>query len=146
MGCITSGGSTTAMGDAPTVQGNYRIEVSGWGLNDVFFVEKTDLLWSEGGEKKLLLHRALPDGTVIFVRLMTPETSHGLVPVAYQVENVQPMNPNGLCEMRLLQVRPRSKAHTRGAFASLSPEYSSKSSEGMESSHRMELEEVLHGS
>jgi len=30
---------------------NYRIEVSGWDLNDVFFVEKSDLLWSDGGEK-----------------------------------------------------------------------------------------------
>jgi hypothetical protein len=132
------------MGDTATSQGKYRIEVSGWGLNDVFFVEKTDLLWSDSGEKKLLLHHALSEGAVIFVRLMTPETSYGSVPVAYQVQNVNPMNSTGVCEMRLLQVHPRSKGHTRGNIASLSAEYSSKSGEPMESSTDLELEEVLH--
>jgi hypothetical protein len=132
------------MGDTATSQGNYRIEVSGWGLNDVFFVEKSDLIWTDGGEKRLLLHHALSEGAVIFVRLMTPETSYGSVPVAYQVENVQHMNSAGLCEMRLLQVHPRSKAHTRSNFASLSAEYSSKPEEPMESSIELELEEVLH--
>ena len=132
------------MDGTATPQGNYRIEVSGWDLNDFFFVEKTELLWSEGGEKRLLLHHALSEGAVIFVRLMAPETSSGLVPVAYQVENVKPMNSTGLCEMRLLQVHPRSKAHTRSNFASLSAEYSSKTEEPMESSIELELEEVLH--
>ena len=132
------------MDGTATPQGNYRIEVSGWGLNDVFFVEKTDLLWSEGGEKRLLLHHALSEGAVIFVRLMAPETSCGLVPVAYQVENVKPMNSTGLCEMRLVQVHPRSKAHTRSSFASRSAKYSSKSIEMMESWTELELEEVLH--
>jgi len=132
------------MDGTATPQGNYRIEVSGWGLNDVFFVEKTDLLWSEGGEKRLLLHHALSDGAVIFVRLMAPETSSGLVPVAYQVENIKPMNSTGQCEMRLVQVHPRLRAHTRSNFASLSARCSSKSQGPMESSTQLELEEVLH--
>ena len=132
------------MGGAATIKGNYRIEVSGWGLNDVFFVEKTDLLWSEGGEKKLLLHHTLSEGAVIFVRLMAPDTSYGSVPVAYQVENVQPMNSIGLCEMRLQQVHARSRAGTRGKFASPATECSPKSNEPMESSIQSELEEVLH--
>jgi hypothetical protein len=132
------------MSDTAKSQGNYRIEVSGWGLKDVFFVEKADLLWCDDGEKRLLLHHALSEGAIIFVRLMTPETSYGSVPVAYQVENVKPMNSTGLCEMRLLQVHPRSKAHARSNFASLSAEYSSKPEEPMESSIELELEEVLH--
>ena len=132
------------MDGTATPQGNYRIEVSGWGLNDVFFVEKTELLWSEGGEKRLLLHHALAEGAVIFVRLMAPETSSGLVPVAYQVENIKPMNSTGLCEMRLVQVHPRSKAQIRSSFASRSAKYSSKSIEMMESWMELELEEVLH--
>ena len=131
------------MGDTAAAR-KYRIEVSGWGLNDVFFVEKSDLLWSDGGEKRLLLHHALSEGAVIFVRLMTPETSYGSVPVAYQVENVKPMNSTGVCEMRLLQVHPRSKGNTRSNVASLSAECSSKSSEPMESSIDLEFEEVLH--
>jgi hypothetical protein len=132
------------MGDAATSKGNYRIEVSGWGLNDVFFVEKTDLVWSDGGEKRLLLHHALSEGAVIFVRLRAPETSYGSVPVAYRVDNVQPMNSVGVCEMRLVQVHPRSKVPTRSNFASLSAESSSKSKEPMESLTQLELEEVLH--
>jgi len=102
------------------------------------------LLWSEGGEKRLLLHHALSEGAVIFVRLMAPETSSGLVPVAYQVENIKPMNSTGQCEMRLVQVHPRLRAHTRSNFASLSAKCSSKSKGPMESSTQLELEEVLH--
>jgi len=132
------------MSDTATLSGNYRIEVSGWGLNDAFFVEKTDLHWTEGGERKLMLHHALPEGAIIFARLIAPETSHGSVPVAYQVESVQPMNSSGLCEMRLLRLQPRSKAHIWDQIASPSAKYSSKGAEPKESSIQTELEEVLH--
>jgi hypothetical protein len=132
------------MGDTATLSGNYRIEVSGWGLNDAFFVEKTDLRWTERGERKLMLHHALPEGAVIFARLIAPETSYGSVPVAYQVEGVQPMNSNGLCEMRLRRLHLRSKAHTWDRIASLSTEYSSNRYEKRRSSIEPEVEEVLH--
>jgi hypothetical protein len=132
------------MGDTTDFSGNYRIEVSGWGLGDVFFVEKTDLLWTESGEKKLLLHRALPDGAVIFVRLIAPEAPYSSVPVAYLVGNVQPMNSTGLCEMRILLLHPRSKAHATSSVATQSPEYSSKLHEPKENSTQSEAEEVLH--
>jgi hypothetical protein len=132
------------MSDAATLSGNYRIEVSGWGLNDAFFVEKTDLHWTERGERKLMLHHALPEGAVTFVRLIALETTHGSVPVAYQVEGVQPMNSNGLCEMRFRRLHPRSKAHTCDRIASLSAEYSSNKYETKQSSIEPELEEVLH--
>jgi len=132
------------MPDAATLSGNYRIEVSGWGLNDAFFVEKTDLHWTECGEKKLLLRHALPDGAVIFVRLIAPETSFGSVPVAYQVESVQPMNSTGFCEMRLLRLHPRSNAHTRRQIVSPAAECSSKAYEPKECAIQSELEEVLH--
>jgi hypothetical protein len=132
------------MGDTATLAGNHRIEVSGWGLNDAFFVEKTDLHWTERGERKLMLHHAIPEGAVIFARLIAPETSYGSVPVAYQVEGVQPMNSNGLCEMRLRRVHPRSKARTWDRIASLSAEYSSNRYEKRRSSIEPEVEEVLH--
>jgi hypothetical protein len=132
------------MADAGSLSGNYRIEVSGWGLNDVFFVEKTDLHWSEGGEKKLFLRHALPDSALIFVRLIAPETSFNSVPVAYQVECVQPMNSTGFCEMRLRRLHPRAKAHARSEIASQSAKRSSKVCEPKESSMHSELEEVLH--
>jgi hypothetical protein len=132
------------MSVAGTLAGNYRIEVSGWGLNDAFFVEQTNLHWTGRGERKLMLHHALAESAVIFVRLMAPENSRGSVPVAYQVEGVQPMNSNGLCEMRLRRLHPRSKAHTWDPIASLSAEYSSNAYETKQSSIEPELEEVLH--
>jgi hypothetical protein len=132
------------MDDTTGFSGNYRIEISGWGLNNLFFVEKTALTWTEGEEKKLHLHHALPDGAIIFVRLIAPENSYSSVPVAYQVENVQPMNPEGLCEMRLLQLHPRSKARTRNKATSRSAESSSNSHRQKENSAQPENEEVLH--
>ena len=132
------------MGDTTDFSDNYRIEVSGWDLGDVFFVEKTDLIWTESGEKKLLLRRALPEGAVIFVRLIAPETPYSSVPVAYLVENVQPMNSTGLCEMRILLLHPRSKAHVTNRVASRSPQNASKVSEPKENLNQPEAEEVLH--
>ena len=132
------------MVDTANLSGNYRIEVSGWGLNDAFFVEKTELQWTEGADKKLLLRHAVSEGAVIFVRLVAPENSFGSVPVAYQVESVQPMNSFGLCEMRLLRLRPRSRAHSGREIASPSSGCSSKTYEPKESSSRPELEEVLY--
>src|SRR5258708_35221076 len=108
------------MSDTGDLSGNYRIEVSGCGLNVACFGEKTDLHWTAGGERKLRLHHVLPEDAVIFVRLIAPETSHSSVPVAYQVESVQPMNSSGVCEMRLRRLHPRSKAHTWDRIASLS--------------------------
>ena len=132
------------MVDPANLSGNYRIEVSGWGLNDGFFVEKTELQWTEGADKKLLLRHAVSEGAVIFVRLMAPESSFGSVPVAYQVESVQPMNSFGLCEMRLLRLHPRSRAHSGREIASTLLGRSSKTHEPKESSPRPELEEVLY--
>jgi hypothetical protein len=89
--------------------GDYRIEVSGWGLDNTFFVERTDLLWTAQGEKQVRLHRSLPERAVVFVRLLAHESVNGTVPVAYQVADVAPMDCNGRCEMRLTQLHPRSK-------------------------------------
>jgi hypothetical protein len=107
-------------------------------------VEKTDLPWAEGEEKNLRLHRVLPEGAIIFVRLIAPENAYSSVPVAYQVENVQPMNSEGLCEMRLLKLHPRSKAHARNEVASRSAESSSNCHGQKESSAQPEDEEALH--
>ena len=110
------------MGNTLNYPGNYRIEVSGWGLDNIFFVEKTDLLWSQSGGKQVRLHHALPDGTIIFVRLVAPQSMNGSIPVAYQVEGIKPMDSNGQCEMRLLQLCPRKKAPIEGGTASYSVE------------------------
>src|ERR1700688_3079255 len=102
------------MGNSFNIPGDYRIEISGWGLDNSFFAERTDLLWTANGEKHVQLHRALPEGAIVFIRLLASEPSSGSVPVAYRVEGVMPMDCNGRCQMRLAQLRPRSKDSLAG--------------------------------
>src|ERR1700722_1298518 len=97
------------MSETAEVNGSYRVELSGWDLGDTFFVEKTNLLWSQGGIKKLLSRHTLPAGAIVFVRLADPAVPCSTVPVAYRVEDVQSMNCAGQCEMHLVQLYPRSK-------------------------------------
>jgi hypothetical protein len=97
------------MGNSFNSSGDYRIEISGWGLDNSFFAERTDLCWTPGGEKRVQLHRALSEGAIVFIRLLSSEPSSGSVPVAYQVQGVGPMDCNGLCKMGLVQLHPRSK-------------------------------------
>jgi hypothetical protein len=97
---------------------DYRIEISGWGLDNSFFAERTDLLWMLGGEKKVQLHRGMAEGSIVFIRLLSFESSSGSVPVAYQVRGVGPMDCNGLCRMNLLQLHPRSKESLAREIAS----------------------------
>jgi hypothetical protein len=127
------------------LSGSYRVEISGWDLNEEFFVEKTDLVWTRGGEKKLLSRHALPNGAIIFVRLATPGVSCNSVPVVYRVDNVQPMNSAGECEMRLLQLNPRGKESCTGDPASDKEEEDSAGNrEPKEKSKQREHEEILH--
>jgi hypothetical protein len=133
----------TSMNDAMNHPGNYRIEVSGWGLDNTFFVEMTKLLWSEGGGKQVRLHRALPQGAIIFIRLLALESASGSLPVAYGIESAKPMDSNGECEMRLLQLRPRIKAPIQGVAASYVAEDLVRTCEPRESSMQPEPEEIL---
>ena len=65
------------MGNSFNSSGDYRIEISGWGLDNSFFAERTDLLWTASGEKQVQLHRALPEGAIVFIRLLASEPSSG---------------------------------------------------------------------
>ena len=123
--------------------GDYRIEISGWGLDNSFFAERTDLLWTTGGEKQVQLHRALPEGAIVFIRLLFPEPSSGSVPVAYQVQNVVPMDCNGRCQMRLAQMHPRSKESPTGKCASNWLEDSRKVCNVHEFEVELQHEEIL---
>jgi delta-aminolevulinic acid dehydratase/porphobilinogen synthase len=126
----------TAMIDTAALSDHYRIEVSGWSVSEEFFVDKTDLHRTEIGHKKLLLHHAVPEDTT--------ESSLTSVPVAFAVESVQPMNSMDLCEMRLLRLRPRSRAQAGEEIVSYSVKYSSKTHEPKERSFQPEVKEVLH--
>ncbi len=68
---------------APTM---YRVEVSGWDSDQNFFVEKSQLEWSEDAGKHLVLSRAVRDRSLLFVRLMQPSSAAHTHPVPYEVE------------------------------------------------------------
>ena len=122
---------------------DFRIEISGWGLDNSFFAERTELLWTADGEKHVQLHRALPEGAIVFIRLLASEPSIGSVPVAYRVEGVVPMDCTGRCQMRLSQLRPRSKESPPRENASNSSEGQQKACDVQEFEEQLQGEEIL---
>jgi hypothetical protein len=123
--------------------GDFRIEVSGWGLDNSFFAERTDLLWTADGEKRVQLHRALPEGAIVFIRLLASEPTSGTVPVAYRVEGVVPMDCSGRCQMKLMQLRPRSKESFTRKIASNVSEDSKRACDVQEFQDKLQHEEIL---
>ncbi len=123
--------------------GDYWIEISGWGLDNSFFAERTELLWTTGGEKLAHLHRALPEGATVFIRLLASELSSGSVPVAYQVEGVAPMDRYGRCQVRLEQLHPRMKESSGKEIASKVLEDSQKVCNVLGYEEGLQREEIL---
>ena len=64
----------------------YSVEVSGWDNSHAFFVERSELQWSEETGKQLTLLHRLPPGAMIFVRLLQPTDGDRAFPVAYEAE------------------------------------------------------------
>ena len=64
----------------------YRVEVSGWDKSQTFFVEKSELEWSEESGKQVTLSSAIPDGAVVFLRLIRPLTADRSQSVPYETE------------------------------------------------------------
>src|SRR4029077_3898378 len=131
------------MGNSFDTPGDYRIEISGWGLDNSFFAERTDLLWTIDGEKQVQLHRALPEGAIVFIRLISSEPSAGSVPVAYQVRSTVPMDRNGRCQLKLAQLHPRSKESLAVENASNGLEDTQRVCNVQEWEEELQREEIL---
>jgi hypothetical protein len=131
------------MDESANLDGNYRIEVSGWGFDSNFFVEQTDLSWDRSGDKKVLLHHAPAEGGMVFIRLLLPDPMGNTLPVAYQVAAVNPMDCNGQSEIRLKQLHPRTKVPRMGELASYPIEDCKSACEPAESAAQLEHEEIL---
>jgi hypothetical protein len=86
----------------------YRVEVSGWDMDEMFFVEKTEIAWDEETGKRVKLRRPLRKGSVVFVRLLQSSSVERAYPMAYEVDPLKG-EQNGYCEYRLQQVQRRSK-------------------------------------
>jgi hypothetical protein len=66
----------------------YRVEVSGWDKSQTFFVEKSELEWNEEAGKHITLSCAVPDGSVVFLRLIQPLSADRSQSVPYETEFV----------------------------------------------------------
>lgn len=87
----------------------YRVEVSGWDLDENYFVEKTDLEWDEVHGKRIRLSHPMKRGAVVFVRLLQPLAPTSGYPVAYQAEPHASRDEKGRYEIRLVQMHPHSR-------------------------------------
>jgi hypothetical protein len=84
----------------------YRVEVSGWDENQVFFLEKSDLAWDDFAGKHISLQRMLPDGAMVFIRMLQPQSLGQSPPIVYEVEFIG-CDPDGHHQFRLKEVQPR---------------------------------------
>ena len=88
----------------------YRVEVSGWDNAEEFFVEKTDLKWTEASGKQVLLSREVNRGALLFLRLLHPTNLARVRPVAYQADPVTNSDTTrGQHLVRLVQANPRNR-------------------------------------
>jgi len=84
----------------------FRVEVSGWDEEDVFFVEKSHLAWDEFAGNQVSLRRMLPEGALVFVRMQQPTALRQSPPIAYKVEFIG-CDPEWLHQFGLNAVQPR---------------------------------------
>src|SRR5580704_5996506 len=88
----------------------YRVEVSGWDKSQTFFVEKSELEWNEESGKHVTLSSAVPDGSVVFLRLIQPLSADRSQSVPYETEFLS-VTPEGYNQFRLHPVIPRTIEH-----------------------------------
>jgi hypothetical protein len=89
----------------------YRVEVSGWDAGQNFFVEKSDLEWSEETGKHLFLRRSLRDHSLLFVRLMHSTSTEHSHPVPYEVEALGSTD-GGYFGFRLHPILPKGNGNS----------------------------------
>jgi hypothetical protein len=89
----------------------YRVEVSGWDKSQTFFVEKSELEWDEGCGKHVTLNSSVPDGSVVFLRLIQALSSDRSQ-LPYETEFLS-VTPDGQNQFRLHPVSPRAVERDR---------------------------------
>lgn len=87
----------------------HRVEISGWDMDELFFVEKAEISWDESSEDmRVKLSRPLRKGTVIFLRRLQVAMMERACPLAYSVEPLM-ADESGVCQYRLTQVHSRTR-------------------------------------
>ena len=87
----------------------YRVEVSGWDVSHIFFVERSELSWNEENGKQVTLTHALSPGTMIFVRLLQSTSADRSAAVPYQAEQLAATS-EGVWQFRIHRAEPRAVA------------------------------------
>jgi hypothetical protein len=85
---------------------SYPVEISGWDVAEIFFVENTEVNWREQSEKRVKLWRPLRKGSIIFVRHLHYCGIMRDCPTPYEVDFLN-VDESGCCEYRLAPVRSR---------------------------------------
>ncbi|HTQ85969.1 MAG TPA: hypothetical protein VMI93_07140 [Candidatus Solibacter sp.] len=93
----------------------YRVEVSGWDLNEQFFVERTALQWGRGESRMVLIRQKVRTGALVFVRLLENAAAPRSFPVAYRARQVVERENGALYELMLNQVWPAAETAGSGA-------------------------------
>jgi hypothetical protein len=138
----------TNTGNSFNAPGDYRIEISGWGADNSFFVERATLVGMAGGEKEVRLLHRLPEGAMVFARSISSDPSNLSVPVAFRAKTVVPMESQEGYEVALVQMHPRAQA-PKGTKESSTRQIASnrqeakRSCETNESGMELEHEEIL---
>jgi hypothetical protein len=135
----------TIAGNSCHAPGEYCIEISGWGGDNSFFVERANLVWRAGGEIQVRLFCALAEGAMIFVRSISSDPSNLSVPVAYKVKTVMPIDSRGRHPMDLMQMHPRGK-ESRESFnhgIASNKQEAKRQCETNDSEMTLEQEEIL---
>ncbi len=92
----------------------YRVEVSGWDLNEQFFVERTALQWGDGDRRTVLVRQRVRQGSLVFVRLLEVPAPSRCFPVAYRARQVVERENGALYELTLSQVWPAADSESSG--------------------------------
>lgn len=92
---------------SPSLSATYSVEVSGWDHANAFFVERSELHWTEESGKHLALTHQICPGAMIFVRLLQPLDGERAFPVAYETEPM-PTVADEPQHFRLRRAVPRS--------------------------------------
>ena len=85
----------------------YRVEVSGWDVQQNYFVAKADLQWFEDNVKQLVLSCRLGINAILFVRLLNSSDLDRALPVPYQAEYLEPAS-DGAHRFRLRAIRSKA--------------------------------------
>lgn len=92
---------------SPSLSATYSVEVSGWDRSNVFFVERSELHWTEESGRYLAVAHQICPGAMIFVRLLQPLDGERAFPVAYETEPIS-RGADEPQQFRLRRAVPRS--------------------------------------